>query len=73
MKKIEIDQPLIFLMAKFLKDRFPEEKIYLHQKSDKIVIYFNNKKDVILIKEIITLLKIHFPEIKVIFESFLPR
>lgn len=67
MRKININQPDIFFIAKFLKEKVPQQKIYLHKKSEYYVIQFSKKIDKYLLEEIKFFLLSKFPEIKIRF------
>lgn len=73
MKKIKIRPNKLFLISKILKEKLPQEKIYIHQKEETLTIQLNKKLDKFLLREIQTLIKIKFPAVKIVFEDYLTK
>lgn len=68
MKKIYLYQERIFEIAKILKEKIPDQKVYLHQHEKKIVIQLIKRIDKLKLEEIKSFIQIKYPDIEIIFQ-----
>lgn len=73
MRKTTLNLNKTFFIAKILKEKFPSQKIYLHKKEGKIIIYLTKKVEKIYLEEVKTLIKVKFPEADIYFEFRLTK
>lgn len=67
MKRLDIKNQDIFLLARIIKEKLPDQKIYLNQKGKIFEVKLTKKIDYIILKELENYIKKFFPEINIRF------